>query len=234
MLPTLPTNITWFGPRRDADRPRRPADAEFLLEFAVAVEHLDAAIGAVGDVEIAVGVADDAVRGVELAGAGAALAPVLDQVAVLAEFGDARIAVAVGDVDAAVCVPRSRRSADRNSTARGMACSITWVCQVHGSGRRPSTIWMRRCLSNLTTRLVAASMYQRLSCASTRTWCGPSNSGKSSAIERTKVPSLSNSISGCGPRLTTTDVAVRIERDAHDFGHVDVVRQLEEILGDVE
>src|SRR6266700_2612282 len=45
------------------------------LVFAVAVEHLDPVVLAVGDVDPAVGVAADVVRDVELAGIGAGLAP---------------------------------------------------------------------------------------------------------------------------------------------------------------
>src|ERR1700722_19609711 len=99
---------------RDADRPGGAADAPFLLEVAVGIEGLDAAIGAVGHVEGVLLVDDDAVRRVELAGRGSALAPLLDQVAFLAELGDARISVAVGDEDAAV----------------GSPCDIGWLVEI--------------------------------------------------------------------------------------------------------
>src|SRR5207248_4216929 len=39
-------------PRRDAHRPREPVEIPRLLELAVRVEHLDAAVLPVGDVEI--------------------------------------------------------------------------------------------------------------------------------------------------------------------------------------
>src|SRR5436309_963327 len=64
---------------RHAERPGRSADPPFLLEVAVGVEGLNAAVGAVGHVERVVAVDGDAVGRVELAGRGAALAPLLEQ-----------------------------------------------------------------------------------------------------------------------------------------------------------
>ena len=72
------------------------------LELAVAVEHLDPVVLAVGDIEPAVGVAADVVRDVELAGIGAGLAPRHQQLAVGRVFVDARVAVAVRDVEVAL------------------------------------------------------------------------------------------------------------------------------------
>ena len=83
----------------------RHVDLHFTQEGAVAVEHLDAPIVAVADIDVALGVGGDAVDEVELALALAALAPGLDPVAVLADLGDARIHVAVGNVDRAVRSP---------------------------------------------------------------------------------------------------------------------------------
>ncbi len=72
------------------------------LVFAVAVEHLDAVVLAVGDIDPAIRVAAHIVGDVELAGIGAGLAPCHQQLAVGRIFVDARIAVAVGDVDLAL------------------------------------------------------------------------------------------------------------------------------------
>ncbi len=72
------------------------------LVFAVAVEHLDAVVLAVGDIDETVGVGCDVVDDVELAGIGARFAPGLDQSAVGREFVDAGIAVTVRDVDFAL------------------------------------------------------------------------------------------------------------------------------------
>src|SRR5439155_7407237 len=69
------------------------------LPFAVAVEHLDAVVLAIGDIEPALGVAADIVRDVELAGVGAGLAPGAQEFAVDGEFVDAGVAVAVRDVE---------------------------------------------------------------------------------------------------------------------------------------
>jgi hypothetical protein len=57
-------------------RPAAPdIDGELAQEFAVAVEYLNPVIAAIGDIDIAVGVGRDRMRGVELAGLLAALAP---------------------------------------------------------------------------------------------------------------------------------------------------------------
>src|SRR4029434_5904127 len=90
----------------DAD-PRRGADAgDLRLERAFAVEDLNAVVARVGDVNIAVGVAGDAADPLELALAGAGVAPGLQEVAVLVELGDAVVgAEAVGDVDVPGAIP---------------------------------------------------------------------------------------------------------------------------------
>ncbi len=54
------------------------------LVFAVAVEHLHAVVLAVGDIDIAVGIARDVVHDVELAGIGARFAPAQHQLSVRA------------------------------------------------------------------------------------------------------------------------------------------------------
>ena len=72
------------------------------LVFAVAVEHLDAVVLAVGDIDPAVGVGCDVVDDVELAGIGARLAPAFHQFAVGGVFVHAGIAVAVRHIDLAL------------------------------------------------------------------------------------------------------------------------------------
>ncbi len=64
--------------RRPRVRRHRHVDGELALEIAVAVEHVNAPIAAIRDVDIVVGVDRDAVRRMELAGAGAALTPRLE------------------------------------------------------------------------------------------------------------------------------------------------------------
>ena len=82
--------------------PARPVQIVPLrLVLAVAVEHLDAVVLAVGDIDPAVGVGADVVHDVELAGVGAGLAPRHQQFAVRRIFVHPGIAVAVGDVDLA-------------------------------------------------------------------------------------------------------------------------------------
>ena len=57
---------------------------------------------AIADKQAAARIEDDRMRLVELARAGALLAPLLDELAVLAELHDAVVHVAVGDEDVAV------------------------------------------------------------------------------------------------------------------------------------
>src|SRR3954462_6964205 len=68
----------WIRAGRQAERPRIAADAPLLLELAIGIEHLDAAVLTIGNVQIALGVDNDAMRGVELARLGTPLAPMLD------------------------------------------------------------------------------------------------------------------------------------------------------------
>src|SRR5215469_6676716 len=94
------------------------------LVFSVAVEHLDAVVLAIGDINPAVGVGAYVVHDIELAGAGAGLAPRHQQFAVGREFVNARIAVTVGDVDLAFRGERRVRAAVKRLTAhigRGLA-----------------------------------------------------------------------------------------------------------------
>src|SRR5262245_30222436 len=71
------------GTAGEAERPGIATRAPLLLEVAVSVEGLDAAVLAVGDIEDVVGVDHDRMRRVELPVPGAALAPALHQVALL-------------------------------------------------------------------------------------------------------------------------------------------------------
>ena len=76
-----------------------------VLERAVGVEDLDALVAFVGHVDVPCASIGDAVDDVELAGLGPARAPRLDVLAVRLVLRDARVAVAVGDVDVAGRVP---------------------------------------------------------------------------------------------------------------------------------
>ena len=72
------------------------------LVFAIAVEHLDAVVLAVGHIDKAVGIGCDVVDDVELAGIGARFAPGFDQFAIGGVFVDAGIAVPIRHVDFAL------------------------------------------------------------------------------------------------------------------------------------
>src|SRR6185437_3671922 len=94
------------------------------LVAALAVEHLDAVVLAVGDIDPAIGVGDDVVHDVELAGPGAGLAPGEEQLAVVRVFVHARIAIAVGDIDLLLRRERGVGAAVEGSAAdigRGLA-----------------------------------------------------------------------------------------------------------------
>ena len=75
------------------------------LERAVVVEHLNALVAHIGDVDVALGIDGDGVGNIELAGFGTGRAPGLDELPVLVELGDAGVAVPVGDEDVAGSVP---------------------------------------------------------------------------------------------------------------------------------
>src|SRR5262245_33181248 len=87
------------------------------LVLAVAVEHLDAVVLAVGHVHPPLGVAADVVRDVELPGVGARLAPRAKQGAVRGVLVDACVAVAIGDVEIALGRLRRVRAAVKRLAA---------------------------------------------------------------------------------------------------------------------
>ncbi|OIQ64378.1 hypothetical protein GALL_540710 [mine drainage metagenome] len=86
-------------------RRHRHVDGELAQEFSVLVEHLNPVVAAIGDVDVIVGIGRDRVRGIELTGFLAAIAPRLQPVAVLVHLRDARIDVAVADEGVAGLVP---------------------------------------------------------------------------------------------------------------------------------
>ena len=71
------------------------------LVFAIAVEHLHAMVLAIGDIDPALGIGDDVVHDIELAGIGARLAPAFYQFAVRSEFMHAGVAVTIRHIDLA-------------------------------------------------------------------------------------------------------------------------------------
>ncbi len=80
-------------------------DRDLAQEFSFGVEDLNAAIAAVGDVNVVMRIDADVVRSVELAGLIAWLAPGFEPDAIPVGFGDAGIDVAVADVGVAGGVP---------------------------------------------------------------------------------------------------------------------------------
>src|SRR6266481_4244444 len=81
--------------RSDAQGPSQGADFPFLLEVALGVEDLHAAVLAVGHIQSGILVHHDVMRGIELTGFGAAIAPILNQISLPRKLHDARISVAV-------------------------------------------------------------------------------------------------------------------------------------------
>src|SRR5262245_47099300 len=100
----------------DADRVRRADVGDLRLHRAVAVEHLDPLVAGVRDVDVALGVERDAVERAELTRLAAAESPRLDEMSILVELRDARVAArrrdAVGDVDVAGAIPRNVSGTD--------------------------------------------------------------------------------------------------------------------------
>ncbi len=83
----------------------RHVDLDDVEELAVAIEHLDAPVGAVGRIDVALGVGGDRVNGSELAGFGTLGAPLFNPVAVLVDLGHTRIDVAIADIGVAFRIP---------------------------------------------------------------------------------------------------------------------------------
>src|SRR5260370_37193513 len=84
---------------------RGDVDCEVAEKFSVRIEDLDEAVAAVGNVYIVLSIDGDAVRDAELTGLIAGFAPGFEPVAVLVDFGDAGIDVAIADVSIAGGVP---------------------------------------------------------------------------------------------------------------------------------
>src|SRR5262245_45876610 len=93
---------------RDADGARRTDVEELRLEIAIGVEHLDAPVARVGDVDETLCVYRDAARLTELAIRGPGLSPRPDELPVLVELRDAVVvAEAVGNIEIACRIPRN-------------------------------------------------------------------------------------------------------------------------------
>src|ERR1700681_1140092 len=85
----------------DADRRRSPDVRKLRLEGPIAVEHLDALVPGVSDVDVALTVNRDSVWRVELALPGSSRTPRLDVPAARFVLRDSRVAEAIGHVDVA-------------------------------------------------------------------------------------------------------------------------------------
>ena len=99
------TSVGWRG----------HVDGELAEEFSGGVENLDAAVAAVGNINIVLHVDGNAVWRVELAGLRARFAPGHQPVSVFVDFCDARVDVAVADVGAALGVPRDVRHLSKHA-----------------------------------------------------------------------------------------------------------------------
>src|SRR5262245_61326779 len=86
-------------PRRDADRPRIADVVVDRFHVQIVVEHLDASVAAVADIDVAVGIHRHRVRQVQLAASAAARPSLLDESSVLVELHDARVAISIGHED---------------------------------------------------------------------------------------------------------------------------------------
>src|SRR5437899_2120507 len=89
---------------------------ELADKFPGSVEDLDAAVAAVGDINVVLCIHCNAVRSVELAGLSTGFAPRHQPVAVFIYFRDARIDIPVADVD--------RKSTRLNSSHLGISYAV--------------------------------------------------------------------------------------------------------------
>src|SRR5438105_2657315 len=92
-------------PRGNADRPGSADIRELGLKGAIVVEDLKPLVPAIADVYIPLGVRCDRVRRIELAARRPPGAPGFNELPVLVEFGDSRIAIAIGDENISGGVP---------------------------------------------------------------------------------------------------------------------------------
>src|SRR5262249_10844808 len=109
----------------------RPVDVvPNRLKVAVAVEDLDTAVLAVGDVDVVVIVDADVMRALEVAGLDAVRAPRDDELAVRREAVDRVVAVAVGDDDVASLT----RDGEMGRQVEGLAAPL-WRRLTHAAER---------------------------------------------------------------------------------------------------
>ena len=178
--------------RRDAHRPRRADVVVDRAQLQIVVEHLDAAVAAIGDVDVALRVDLKRVRHVELAGPGCrACRPDLMKRPFLSYFTTRELHVAVGDEDVALRIP-----------ATSVGRPNVYCCAVAAAfGRRGRDSSLRRPPAggrapsarlpfglNLMTMLVPSSTAQMLSSLSTRTACANAKPYSPCPISVTKVP----------------------------------------------
>jgi hypothetical protein len=118
-------------------------DRDLAQEFSVGVEDLNAAIAAVGDVDVVVRVDADVVGRVELAGLVAGLTPGFEPDTVFVGLGDAGIDVAVADVGVTGGIPRhvgdlAEKAVDGRERGLGMLERLgAFVGGLPACGRRP-------------------------------------------------------------------------------------------------
>src|SRR5262245_435585 len=131
------------------DRLRCPDIGRFHFEVSVAVEGLDALFSLIGDIHHALRVDCNAVDDVELSGSGAARPPVPDPFAVLVVLRHARVAIAVGHIDVAGCIPRN--------VGRAIEAFTGWSC----AGERRSAAATATFAATLATAALAPALPTR-------------------------------------------------------------------------
>ena len=178
----------------------RPGVFHLAHELAVRIEDLDALVLAIGHPEQPVRIDRDAVRDLELPGRRAFAAPRRDELPVLVELQDARIAprprrVPLHDEDVAVAADRRRRSADSACASRRLRSTrpLRLSCRA-SAAPGPSRF-------NFSTMCAPTSVAQRLPSRSMRRPCERVNSLSPNA--RRKVPFSSNSKNAWAPRVST-------------------------------
>src|SRR5438045_1779201 len=91
--------------RRNADCPRSPYIREGSLECPIVIEDLEALVPTIAHVHITLGVSRDRMRRVKLTWRRPSRSPGLEEPAILVEFRDPRVAIAIGYENVSGCVP---------------------------------------------------------------------------------------------------------------------------------
>ena len=227
-----------MGSARDAHRPRRADVIVDRLLVQIVVEHDDALIAAIGDIDHPFRVNRDRVRRAELQGTVAARTNGLDEAAVLVELHDPRVAVAIGHEDVAL-----RIEADVGLSMERVWPVGAWVL---AAPRRQRQLieWIGALAKDHQELAVGAELLNDVGALVD----GPDvvvlvdahgvSEGEAVTSRAEFLDERASLVELEQPRLAAPheheDVPLRIGGDAGAFAHVEASRELEEIGNRVE